>query len=134
MTSKSIFKAFVPAIALLALLLPSASARGRGGAAVFVGPALGFGWYDPFWGPYPYGSYGGVSNGTVKFDTGNKDAAVFVDGGYAGTVGKLKNLQLRPGAYNIEVRGAGAAPYTQKVYVAAGKTVHVNPGVTPNQP
>jgi len=33
-----------------------------------------------------------------------KDASVFVDGGYAGTVGKLKTFHLRPGAYNIELR------------------------------
>jgi len=46
-------------------------------------------WYGPGWGA-PYGYYRGPVTGGVKFDTKMKDASVFVDGGYAGTVGKLK--------------------------------------------
>ena len=62
-----------------------------------------------------------------------RGGAVFVDGGYAGTVGKLKSLHLRPGTYSIELRGASATPYTERVYVAAGKTVRLNPN-RPIQP
>jgi hypothetical protein len=103
----------------------AAYARGR----VFVG--TGFGWgYSPYWGPYPYpyGYYGyGPATGALKFDTKVKDAEVYIDGAYAGTVGKLKTMYLRPGSYNIEVRAPGRTQFDKKVYVAAGKTLHLNP-------
>jgi PEGA domain len=95
---------------------------------VFVGS--GFGWgYSPYWGPYyPYGYYGyGPASGAVKFDTKVKDAEVYIDGAYAGTVGRLKTMHLRPGSYDIEVRAPGRTQFDKKVYVAAGKTLHLNP-------
>ncbi len=97
--------------------------RGR----VFVGS--GFGWgYSPYWGPYyPYGYGYGNATGEVKFDTKVKDAEVYIDGAYAGTVGKLKTMYLRPGSYDIEVRATGRTQFAKKVYVAAGKTLHLNP-------
>jgi len=89
------------------------------------------GWYSPYWGLYPYGygyGYGYVpSTGAVKFDTDVKDAEVYIDGAYAGTVGKLKTMNLRPGSYDIEVRSPGRTQFDKKVYVAAGKTLHLNP-------
>ena len=98
-------------------------------ARVIVAPAFGWG-YGPYWGPYPYpyGYYDYVpATGAVKFDTDVKDAEVYIDGGYAGTVGKLKTMHLRPGSYDIEVRAPGRTQFDKKVYVAAGKTVHLNP-------
>lgn len=97
---------------------------------VFVAPAYGWGWYSPYWGPYsyPYGYYDYVpSTGAVKFDTSVKDAEVYIDGAYAGTVGKLKTMHLRPGSYELEVRAPGRTQFDKKVYVAAGKTLHLNP-------
>ena len=63
----------------------------------------------------------------MKFDTDVKDAEVYIDGAYAGTVGKLKSVNLRPGSYDIEVRALGRTQFDKKVYVAAGKTLHLNP-------
>jgi hypothetical protein len=63
----------------------------------------------------------------VKFDTSVKDAEVYIDGAYAGTVGKLKTVHLQPGSYDIEVRAPGRTQFDKKVYVAAGKTLHLNP-------
>jgi hypothetical protein len=123
------------ASAALMLLPLTAAARGRFG--VFVGPGFApMGWYGygygPFYGPYPYGAYYGVPNvGQVKLDTHVKDAQVFVDGAYAGTAGKLKTMRMRPGTYTIEMRAPGFAQFTEKVYVVAGKTVHVEPGFRP---
>lgn len=115
-------------LATLALAIPAA-AQHR--AVVVVGPAFGWGWYSPwyspYWGPYPYGYYAVRATGEVKFDTKAKDAEVFIDGAYAGTVGKLKSLKLRPGTYNIEVREQGQATYAEKIYVVAGKTLHLKP-------
>jgi hypothetical protein len=116
------------AIALLALAIfvPAASAhpgfvfRGYFGPG-FYGPAY-YGWYGPAYvGPYGYVSV--PNEGKVKIDTKMKDAGVFVDGGYAGTVGQLKTFALRPGTHNIEVRDpSGQTIMQEKIDVLAGKT------------
>jgi hypothetical protein len=67
----------------------------------------------------------------VKLDTHVKDAQVFVDGAYAGTSGKLKTMWMRPGTYTIEMRAPGQPQFAEKIYVVAGKTVHVEPGFQP---
>lgn len=108
----------------------------------FVGPRFGWGWssywgpgyYAPYWAPAPYAyNYGyGYANpaaptGAVKFDTPDKDAQVYVNGAYAGTVGDLKTMDLQAGTYSIGIQVPGAAMFDQKVYVAPGETVHLNP-------
>ena|SRR5437588_11899462 len=116
-----------------AMMMAPLAAYARPGR-VIVAPA--FGWYSPYWGAYPYGYYGYVPRtGAVKFDTKVKDAEVYVNGAYAGTVGKLKTIELRPGSYDIEVRAPGRTQFDKKVYVAAGKTLHLNPDLHfPAQP
>jgi hypothetical protein len=117
-------------IMAVAFLAPVA-AQAQRAATVFVGPRFGWGWYGPFWDSYPYGLYDGYYHapvtGTVKFDTSSKDAQVFINGAYAGTVGKLKTMHLQPGSYEIELRTSGRTQYAEKVYVVAGKTLHLNP-------
>jgi hypothetical protein len=122
-------KMMLIASAALMLLPLTAAARVR----VFVGggfaPMGWYGYYSPFYGPYPYGAYYGVPNaGQVKLETNVKAAEVFVDGAYAGTAGKLKTMWMRPGTYNIELRAPGGEQFAEKIYVVAGKTVHVEPG------
>jgi hypothetical protein len=124
-------------IASAALMLLPLTAAARIG--IFVGPGFApMGWYGygygygPFYGSYPYGAYYGVPNvGHVKLDTKVKNAQVFVDGAYAGTSGKLKTMWMRPGTYTIELRAPGGEHFTEKIYVAAGKTVNVEPGFQP---
>jgi hypothetical protein len=94
---------------------------------VVVAPGFGWGWYSPYWGPYPYAYGYAPATGAVKIDTKVKDAEVYIDGAYAGTVGKLKTMNLRPGSYDIEVREQGRTQFDRKVYVAAGKTLHLSP-------
>ncbi len=124
--------------AVLVMLAPvSASAQHHhGGGGVVVGSFIG-GWYSPFWGPYwgPYvGGYWGPgyydpypNTGAVKLDTKVKDAQVFINGAYLGTVHDNKTIHLRPGTYTIEIREPGREPYTQSIYVAVGKTLHLHP-------
>ena len=124
------------AIALLSLffLVPAASAHFRGGFVGGYGP--GWGWYGPGWGWYgPYGwgwgygyGYAPVPNsGQVKIENVAKDALVYVDGGYAGTAGKLKKFSLRPGSHNIELRDpSGHAFHQEKIQVLPGKTLEIN--------
>jgi hypothetical protein len=55
-------------------------------ARVIIAPAYGWGWYSPYWGPYPngYGYYGyAPATGAVKFETDVKDAEVYINGAYA---------------------------------------------------
>jgi hypothetical protein len=87
----------------------------------FYGPA----WYGPGW-VAPYGYVSGPVTGSVKFETKFKDAAVYVDSAYAGTVGGLKTFHLRPGDHNIELRDHdGHSFYQERVEVIAGKTLKI---------
>ena len=115
------------AAALMTLAPMSASARGF----VVVGRPYYGGWYSPYWGPYWGPAYGGYyanpNAGEVKLDTKVKDALVFINGSYAGTTHQNKSMYLRPGSYNIEIREGGRTPFAEKVYVVAGKTLHLHP-------
>ena len=117
------------AAALMTLAPMSTSAVARG--FVVVGRPYYGGWYSPFWGPYWGPAYGGYyaypNSGEVKLDTKVKDAQVFIDGAYAGTTQQNKSMHLRPGSYNIEIREAGRTPYSERVYIVVGKTLHLHP-------
>lgn len=110
------------------LLAPLASAGVRFGVVVggpvYYGPAYAPFWAG-YWGPGPYYAY--PNAGEVKLDTKVKDAQVFINGAYAGTTKDNKTMHLRPGSYNIEIREGGQTPFAQQVYVAAGKTIHLQP-------
>ena len=121
----------IMAAAVMMLAPVSASA-----ARVFIG---GGGFYAPYWGPYyggPYGYaapyYGEVyypNAGVVKLDTKVKDAMVYINGAYAGTTHDNKTMHLRSGNYKIEIKQGGVTKYSDQVMVAAGKTIHINPGM-----
>ena len=119
------------AASLLTLAPMSASAAVRG--FVVVGrPHYYNSWYRPYWGPYwgpAYGGYyyGNPNSGEVKLDTKVKNAQVFINGAYAGTTRQNKSMYLRPGSYDIEIREAGRTQYAGRVYVVAGKTLHLHP-------
>jgi hypothetical protein len=120
------------AASLMTLAPMNASAAVRAfvgfGRPYYYRPYYG-GWYSPFWGPYwaPYGGYYAHPNaGEVKLDTKVKDAQVFINGAYAGTTKENKSMYLRPGSYNIEIRGFGNR-FAERVYVVAGKTLHLHP-------
>ncbi|HVW10252.1 MAG TPA: PEGA domain-containing protein [Bryobacteraceae bacterium] len=127
---------FATALMALAPLGASAAIRGR----VFVGPPVvgfgyGYGWGSPFWGPYwGPGYYGGYyapydNRGAVKIDSNKhiEDASVYVNGAYAGLVKDNKTMHFRQGNYKIEVRNGNQTLFSDKVYVTAGKTIHINP-------
>ena len=114
------------AVALMTLAPISAPAAVR----VFVGRPYYGGWYRPYWGPYwgpSYGYYQNPNAGEVKLETKVKDAQVFINGAYAGTTHQNKSMYLRPGNYNIEIREAGRTQFAERVFVVAGKTLHLHP-------
>jgi hypothetical protein len=125
-------KLFITGFLALAAFVPIASARrpivvfrGYYGPA-FYGPAW-YGGYGPGW-IGPYGYVPGPSTGSVKIDSKMKDAAVYVDGGYAGTVGQLKTFKLRPGTHNVELRDpSGHSIYQERIDVIVGKTIRISP-------
>lgn len=127
---KKITLMFAGALMALAPLGASAAVR------VFVGaPVVGYGFYGPryfgpvwgpgYWGPPAY--YYTSDVGSVKIDSKNKEEQVFVNGSYAGLVKDNKTMHFRQGNYNIEIRNGATTTFSQKVYVTAGKTLHIAP-------
>jgi hypothetical protein len=84
--------------------------------------AYGLGWYEP------YGYVSANAAGKVKLDTTAKDAMVYVDGGYAGTVKQLGTFPLKAGTHDVELRDpSGHAYFQERVNVIAGKTINLRP-------
>lgn len=128
-------------IALLALATsaPIASARGFrgggfrggfGGVGVYGGfyPGWGVGFYPGYYGYGPWYGQGYAPNaGEVELKTKQKGDQVFVDGGYAGLTGQLKNFPLRAGTHNIELRNPnGQTFYQEQINVIAGKKIKIH--------
>jgi hypothetical protein len=118
-------KYFAMVLLAVAVIVPAASARPR----VFVGGYFGPGFYGPayygWYGPGYYEPYAVMPSpnvGKVKFDTKMKDAIVYVDDGYAGTVRQLGTL--RPGNHTVELRDpSGHTIFQQRIDVLVGKTI-----------
>lgn len=93
------------------------------------GPA----WWDPFW--YNGWAHPGFWNGfaygpgtgEVKLNSAPKEAMVYLDGAFAGTAGKLKNISLEPGAYTLELRDDQGRSWEKRIYVLTGKTLALKP-------
>ncbi len=115
-------------LVLAASLMMLAPMSAPAAVRVFVGGPYYGGFYRPYWGSYWGPAYYGYSNaGEVKLDTKVKDAGVFINGAYAGTTHDNKTMHLRPGTYNIEIREGDRTPFAERVYVVAGKTLHLHP-------
>ena len=94
----------------------------RGG---FYAPGWGWGWYGPAW--WGAGYYYGPDAGKVKIITHDKDASVYVDGGYVGPIAKAKNLPLQPGNHDVELRdSSGNTLYRESVQVIPGRTIEIH--------
>src|SRR6266542_229436 len=103
--------AIVAAFAIITLKADPALAQRRGGGPrgpVFIGGYF----YDPFFGPYPWWGPGAYAypyvpvyddRAQVRVLATPKEAAVYVDGYYAGIVddfdGMLQSLPLSPGGH-----------------------------------
>jgi PEGA domain-containing protein len=108
-------------------MAPSAEAAAR----VIVRPGFGFyygpgpGWYYRPWGR-TYVVAPAPVTGDVKISSEVKGESIYVDGGFAGTTGKLKKFALQPGNHRIEIRDAeGRVFYQNTIRVIAGQTVEV---------
>jgi PEGA domain-containing protein len=132
------------------------------GAPGFYG-AYGFG--SPFWGygypyyygypayggyPYPaaygnvvpygygYGGYSGQPYGGLRIDVPQRDAEVYVDGYFVGTVdnfdGRLQQANLEAGPHQIEIRSPEFEPIQFNVNIEAGRTITYRGAMRPVQP
>jgi hypothetical protein len=79
----------------------------------------------PWWGPYPYPrAY--IASAAVRFDVKPKEAEVYVDGYYAGTVddfnGVFQRLRLPPGEHEIVLYRDGYRAAHQRIYLTPDNT------------
>jgi len=111
--------------ALLFGVVPSANAQRRH-RVVVVEPFL--------WGPfYPYGyypypsAYMAANYGEVKIDTHDKNADVYIDGGFAAKIKDTKKFALRPGNHDIQLRSPdGQNLFEEQVAVTIGHTTKLH--------
>jgi hypothetical protein len=120
---------FVGLAMMMAIIaLPQIGAAQRVIVRPYVGYGYGWGpaWYPGYYYARPQVYAVAPRGGDVKIDTHMKDGSVYVDGGFAGTTGKLKHFALQPGNHDIEVRNtAGQTLFKDRVHVIAGKTVDI---------
>jgi hypothetical protein len=94
--------------------------------------------WNPFWGPfgpyyYPADIAFGNGKGQIELKAEPKDAEVYIDGAYAGTVQHLKHFWLEPGVYDLSISAAGREPFQQRIYVLTGKTMSIDASLSPRQ-
>jgi hypothetical protein len=83
----------------------------------------------PLWGPYPFYPAGSLAynsgRGEIRLTAEPKQAEVYIDGAYAGTADRLKNMWLDPGAYDLTVTSKDRESFHQRVYVLSGKSLKI---------
>jgi len=113
-----------------------------GGYYGYPGPYwYGNPWYGAQWGPYPYpapyGYYGWI-DASVRLEVTPRDAEVYVDGYYAGTVddfdGTFQRLRVEPGQHDLEIYKDGFRPLRQKAYLSADNTFRIKQALQPLGP
>ncbi len=91
-------------------------------------------WVSPLYYPgYFTGFAPGPDKGEVRLSGAPKKAAVYIDGAYAGTADRLKNLWLDPGAYDLVVTAEPSEPFRQRIYVLTGKTLKLSVNLAPEK-
>ncbi len=95
------------------------------------------GYYDPWYGGLPgYGGYGGyypqvggtyqdVEEGLLRLKIKPREAEVFVDGGFVGTVdefdGVFQRMHIETGVHHLEIRAPGYEPLVIDVRISADR-------------
>jgi hypothetical protein len=91
--------------------------------------------YDNY-GSY-YGTYG-YPTGELRLQVRPRDAQVFIDGSYAGTVddfdGTFQSLRLESGDYQVEIVLPGYEPLDFDVHITPGEKVVYKGDLLPEQP
>ena len=102
-----------------------------------VGVGWGPGGYGYAYPAYAYPGGYGYDQGRVRLEVAPRDAEVFIDGSFAGTVddfdGRLQGLTLETGGYNVEIRKPGWETLTFDVRVTPGRTTHYKGELLPKK-
>lgn len=125
----SIALAAVMAGGLLLGMAPTASAqRVRQRIVIVEREPFFFDPFFPYYGYYPYPpAYMAANYGEVKIKTHQKDAKVYIDGGYAARIREASKFALRPGNHEIELRNSdGVTFYRERVAVTVGHTTKLH--------
>ena len=102
--------------------------------AFWGGPGWGYGYYDPFWYqryPYPPPRSRGYDHdeASARLEVTPKDAQVFIDGYYVGSVddfdGVLQRLHVRAGEHTLEIYKEGYRTIRERVDFRRGETYRV---------
>jgi hypothetical protein len=105
--------------------------------SVGVGPGPYYWGYPYYPYPYPYG-YAYDSGASLRLQVTPREAEVFVDGYYAGTVddfdGSFQRLSVYPGDHVLEIYMPGYRSLQQKLYLQPGKTFTVKQALEPLAP
>ena len=76
-----------------------------------------------------YGGRGYDRGGSIRLQVSPRQAEVFVDGYFAGTVddfdGTFQRLNIEAGEHEIQVYLAGYRPFSQRFYLQPGKTFNI---------
>ncbi|MGE3470828.1 MAG: PEGA domain-containing protein [Vicinamibacterales bacterium] len=154
-------------VAALALFPSDALAQRRGrparpvrGRVVVAAPravvGFGYGYYDPFWGPwgwgpswslgfgYPFGyppfgpAFAGAAAGSARLRVSPTSAEVYVDGYMAGVVddfdGFFQRLDVAPGEHELTFYLDGFQTVTQRVLFQPGRTLDIRYDMQPLAP
>ena len=103
------------------------------------------GFYDPFFGPYPFpygyaphpaSYYGGYAySSALRLEVEPEETEVYVDGYFTGIVdsfdGFLQRLRLPPGEHEIELYLEGYESIRQTLYLAPGETYRIRHRMQP---
>jgi hypothetical protein len=102
-----------------------------------IGFGYGLGYYDPFW----YGGYGGYGysgggggysqsyrdTGSLRLKIKPREAQVFIDGYFVGTVdafdGTFQRLNIDGGSHRVELKAEGFEPLEFEVLITPDETV-----------
>jgi hypothetical protein len=117
---------FAPRLAPVVRPYYSFRPRFRLGLNFFVGYGVPFpSWYDPS--GYGYGYDYGYGYGGLSFDVQPPDAAVYIDGQYAGLAGDFTPyeapLTVVAGRHVVEITAPGYQPLTFDVSIVAGEVL-----------
>ncbi|MCI0613733.1 PEGA domain-containing protein [bacterium] len=98
----------------------------------------GYGWGYPYYGyGFGYPAYSGYyyGYGEVKLEVKPKDAQVFLDGDYVGTVDEFNSwyqrMNVEPGKHRIVIREQGYQPYRMDLRVLPGQSYKIKEQMHP---
>jgi hypothetical protein len=101
---------------------------------VGFGYGYGYGWGAPYWYQYPYpppyyGAYYDYDEASARLEVTPRDAQVFVDGYYVGSVddfdGVFQRLHVRSGEHTLEIYKEGYRTIRERMDFRRGETYKV---------